>query len=276
MHPLLGRVEVSYPEPQKLPRRVIVTGANGSIGTALSDALEQRGVEVWRYDLPRFDVLRPITLRDAIWSWAPTLVYHLAADKHAPMGEDDPEDVTRVNVDGVINAVRAAEDCGSRVILASTCKAAAPETVYGASKLIGERIVLNARGTVARLFNVIESSRNVFKIWQDAVDAGEPLRVCEGTRRYYISLAEAVSFLLACADEAPGRYAPNPGTSVPTGVMARRFAPGHPVVLVAPRRGDRRVEPLAAPHERIVKHGVMLRIESPHDQTAALAGRMAA
>ena len=274
MHPLLGREEVAYPEPTSLPRRVVVTGSSGSIGTALCAALEERGCEVARFDLdrPGGDVVKtPIILRDAVWAWSPTIVYHLAADKHAPMGEDDPEAVTRVNVDGTLNAVRAAEDCGSRVILASTCKAAAPETVYGASKLIGERIVLNAGGTVGRLFNVVESSRNVFKIWGDAVAAGEPMLVCGGTRRYYISLAEAVSFLLALADVPSGRYAPNPGLSVRASVMAKRFAADHPHKIIEPRRGDRLSEPLYAPHERTVPYGKMMRVESPHDRQPARA-----
>jgi FlaA1/EpsC-like NDP-sugar epimerase len=265
---LLGRDEVAYPEPTSLAQRVLVTGARGSIGTALCNALRASGRDVWEYDLP-YDVLQPITLRDLIWGWGPGVVYHLAADKHAPMGEDSPVGVARVNIDGTINAVRAAEDCGSRVILASTCKAAAPETVYGASKLIAERIVLNSGGTVARLYNVIESSRNVFKTWQAAVDAGEPLEVCGGTRRFYISLNEAVSFLLAVADQPSGRYAPDPGLSVRTSVMARRFAPNHPQRIIEPRRGDRLSEPLCAAHERIVRVGEMVRIESPHDPARA-------
>src|SRR5688572_25213018 len=105
MHPLLGRDEIAYPEPTSLPKRVIVTGGAGSIGQALCAALRERGVEVDSFDLPHKDVLHRRTLCDAVAAWAPCLVYHLAADKHAPMGEDDPEAVTRVNVDGVINAV---------------------------------------------------------------------------------------------------------------------------------------------------------------------------
>src|SRR4051812_30487877 len=116
--------------------------------------LEQRGHEAVGADLDR-SVLSPGFASDA------DAAVHLAAHKFAGMGEELPEEVAHLNIVGTGNVVRAVP----KVVLASTCKAAAPITCYGASKLIAERIVLNAGGTVVRLVNVLGSSGSVTQIW---------------------------------------------------------------------------------------------------------------
>jgi FlaA1/EpsC-like NDP-sugar epimerase len=228
--------------------------------------LEARGHGVECFDLgvnPLADVRYPIDI-----GYVPGVVYHLAADKHAPSGEDHPFATQHVNIEGTRNALAL----GCRVILASTCKAAVPETVYGASKLIAERMVLNAHGVVGRLYNVRESNRNVFQAWDKQFEETSRIDVAPCTR-YFITLADAVTFLADLLSIQSGRYAPNPGAPHHMVNVARKWCrdrdvdPDDTIRMVERRRGDRVVEPLHAPHETIrsVPGRSFNQITSPHD-----------
>jgi FlaA1/EpsC-like NDP-sugar epimerase len=278
MHPLLARNETAYPKPTSLPKNVVVTGAGGSIGLSLCQSLKRQGHTVVGLDLPSCDIVKqPTKLRDVIWAHSPAVVYHLAADKHAPKGEDHPFETSRVNIEGTENVVHACLDVDARVILASTCKAAEPETCYGASKLIAERIVLNAGGTVGRLYNVVESHGNVFSVWADQRAKGKALTYVYEAKRFFISRGEAVSFLLSIADCKPGRYAPDPGAAHWMEDMCQRYAREHEKRTDIPaRRGDRLWEPMCAEHESMTKFGNRFLISSPHDAAAVKPTMVAA
>lgn len=116
---------------------VLITGAAGSLGRLLARELP----DAVATDVDTMDVTDPAAVQAAMAEHRPALVYHLAGAKHAPEGELDPGYVTRVNAVGTFN-VLAAVPQGCRVILASTCKAADPETAYGASKLIDRKSVV--------------------------------------------------------------------------------------------------------------------------------------
>ena len=269
-HPLLGREEHHYKPGQDI--RVLVTGAGGSIGNALPSSMFIKTDVTMAH--AAMDVLDPYAIRVFMEATKPEVILHLAADKHAPRGEEDPFVVARVNIEGTENIVKAASDYGARVVLASTCKAVEPETVYGASKLIAERIVLNAGGTVARLFNVIESSRNVFAIWEKSARDEGVIRATH-CRRYFITLREAVGFISwACGVCPAGRYLPDPGSSVLMTNMAVRWARAHQdecpleIQTINRRRGDRLTEPFCGKHEVVHETGIegIYRVTSPHDE----------
>jgi FlaA1/EpsC-like NDP-sugar epimerase len=268
---VLGRPVWSIPVGEPLSaladERVLVTGAAGSIGSALSKAL--LGIDHAATDVelafPEFlDVLDEY----ALWPLpAPTVIFHLAAAKHAPHGEVDPWEVTETNTFGTRNVLAYADSVGARVVFASTCKACDPETAYGASKLIAERMVLNAGGAVARFHNVVETSGNVFEIWR-GLDEDAPLPVADCERRF-IALEEAVALLLWCAVLPPARYAVNPGVARQMGSVAGDLYPGRPMVAMERRRGDRRREPLAGASESVHRLSEwLLRVSSPHEVAA--------
>ena len=218
--------------------RVVVTGANGSIGRALMAALpDAQGIDIddWDVTEPRLNEIEK----------QPELVFHLAASKDAPEGETDPEKVLRVNALGTANVL--ARWPSAKVILASTCKACDPETAYGASKLIAERMVLNAGGSVARFHNVIETSGNVFQTWRDTPE-DQPIAYTDCVR-YFIPISAAVNLLLATSHLPAGRYLTYPAFPRHMSDMARIYYPGRERVEIPRRRGDRIVEPLVADNE---------------------------
>ena len=267
---ILGRPEhppeIDTPLDELQRHRVLVTGADGSIGSAITMLLNNCGVSTIGTDIGDCDVTNRTMLDDVMARVKPTLVFHLAGAKHAPDGEIDPLDAATINITGTANVVRSTS---ARVVTASTCKSCDPETAYGATKLVAERITLNAGGSVARFYNVPESSGNVFEIWKALPDSDSiPVTMCE---RYFVSLNEALALLLWAAVLVPGRYAVAPGPPRDMFSVARALYPDRVRVGMPRRRGDRMDEPLHAVsetlHQTIVPN--IVRIESPHDPEAA-------
>lgn len=227
--------------------RVLVTGAAGSIGSVVVPQLRERDKTlVVATDVDELDVRNPGQVQDWVLRAKPHVILHLAGAKHAPEGEVSPRETTEINTLGTCNIVAAAGR--AKVVLASTCKAADPETVYGASKLIAEREVLNAKGVVVRYYNVRETQGNVFRHWE-ALPAGAPLPVTDSWR-YFITTEQAARLTIAALDFPSGRYTVDPGPAQHMGEVADKTWPGRKVVWVGRRRGDRHREPLHAKCER--------------------------
>jgi FlaA1/EpsC-like NDP-sugar epimerase len=258
---------------------VLITGACGSIGCEVQKLLKDTGVKVFATDIEELDV----TNKDQVDWWIhrthPDVVLHLAGAKHAPAGEEHPTDPLEVNAIGTRLVADAAYANGARLVTASTCKACDPETAYGASKLLAERITLNMGGTVARFHNVVETAGNVFEIWRNT-PTDQPLMVASACRRYFISLREAAHLAIWCLTQNGGRYCVDPGEprfmqSIATDLYAERE-----LITIEPRRGDRLIEPLHAQSETAsvgryktnprIPSGV-LRIDSVHDAVEVAA-----
>jgi FlaA1/EpsC-like NDP-sugar epimerase len=264
---VLGRPEHRIPvdEPLQVLRtqRIAVTGASGSIGQVLVPLLEASGIETFGMDIESADVREELDLVLVAGSSRFDVLVHLAGTKDAPEGELDPWRVCETNVLGTRNVIEAFP--GAKVVLASTCKAADPETAYGASKLLAERMVLNAGGVVARLFNVVETAGNVFEQWA-ALPEPEPLPVAKCSR-FFITLREALALLLWATILPTRRYGVAPGPRRRMEDVAKALYPRRPQRIIEPRRGDRRDEPVHGGSEHIgpapVEH--LVEISSPHD-----------
>jgi FlaA1/EpsC-like NDP-sugar epimerase len=269
VHPLLLREELVFPDPKVSGQRILVTGSKGSIGSMVSDKLTKLGANVHGLDvIDGFDVSDLATCMEIISEFRPHAIVHLAAEKYATSAEQDPYKVVNLNAHGTHYLCSTAKKFGVRkLVAATTCKSIEPETVYGASKLISDRIVLNHGYTVGRFFNVIESAGNVFEIWGERIKNKETLHVTP-CRRFFISANEAVNFITSLLGVKPGRYAPFPGDPVMITDMAERFAPGYPIEIHSPRRGDRLVEPLIGKHEKYKLKGNLMIIDNPHDHPA--------
>jgi len=259
LHDALQRMKTS---------RVLITGAHGSIGKVLEPILRHNQIASWPTDIEAMDVTDFDQVKQVVEYFKPTLILHLAADKHAPNGEEDPFTTTMINTYGTQNVLRAA-GTKAKLVITSTCKACAPETAYGASKLIAERMVLNAGGGVARLYNVVDTHGNVFRHWEQ-LDPQEPLPVTNCTR-FFISAHEAVGLLLWTAVMPSGRYTIDPGQRLPMSIVANHLYPMRAQVMIPSRRGDRLDEPRWAAHERALTMRStwpdwIRKIESPHDK----------
>jgi FlaA1/EpsC-like NDP-sugar epimerase len=230
VHPedLLGRETADFDEAALrgalAGRRVLVTGAGGSIGGELCRQIGRFGLsglhllgrgENQIYEIEhQLRALYPSLAIDAIIAdirdekgiarvigrVRPDTVYHAAAHKHVHYMEAYPEEAVANNVFGTVNLIRAAQAGGvGRFVMISTDKAVKPEGVMGATKRIAEFLVIDAaaRGAAPRFLtvrfgNVLGSRGSVVPLFMNQIRAGGPVTVSHAeATRFFMSLREA-------------------------------------------------------------------------------------
>lgn len=126
------------------------------------------------------------------------IIYHLAAIKHVPVCENQPEEAIKTNVFGTINAVRAAKRNFCDLVFLSTDKAENPNSQYGNTKAMAERIVLGAGFTVVRTGNIFGSSGSVIPLFINQIKTKNELKLTDGKMtRFFISVENLVEFILS-------------------------------------------------------------------------------
>jgi FlaA1/EpsC-like NDP-sugar epimerase len=231
-HRFLARLPLPQPSLQiqdALSRQsILVTGAGGSIGSALSVRLagiRPRALVLLEASDNRLSGLKKTLassnvgfalafvlgelgnadlLEKLFAVHAPTLVFHAAASKHVPLLEKQPFTAVKNNVFGTELLVSVASAHHAHVLLLSTDKAVAPTSIMGATKRIAEHIVRSSAGTALRLGNVLASSESVVQVFLQQLANHKPLTVTDpAARRYFLTIDEAVSLLLT-ASQAEG------------------------------------------------------------------------
>jgi len=238
--------------------KILVTGGDGSIGTKLIERMPS----AIQTDIVDLDITNEEKVSFYLNCLKPDIIINIAGAKHAPLGEEHIEETLSINTLGVINLLK--HKGSAKLIQCSTCKSANPETVYGATKLISERLVLNDGGVVARFFNVIETSGNVFEIWKDK----ETIEVTPHCNRFFISLDEAVGLLLRCITLKSGRYLVNSPKLINMIVVANACYPEKQKTFIKQRRGDRINEVWLATNEKITEYlfdDSIIKVVSSHD-----------
>ncbi|GAA1255209.1 nucleoside-diphosphate sugar epimerase/dehydratase [Pseudonocardia aurantiaca] len=218
-------------------RRVLVTGAGGSIGSELCRQIHRfepaellmldrdesalHGTQLSIHgtalldspDLILADIRDAETINAIFKERRPHVVFHAAALKHLPLLEQYPEEAWKSNVVGtrtVLEAARLADV--ERFVNISTDKAANPISVLGRSKRIGERLVAHvaaeAEGTLlsVRFGNVLGSRGSVLTTFAEQIAAGIPITVTHpDVTRFFMTIPEAVQLVIyAAAIGRPG------------------------------------------------------------------------
>ena len=257
---LLSRAPVRLdPEPVRAlvaGKRVLVTGAGGSIGSELARQIAASGPaqltlldaaeanlfhidrelgEAWP-QLPRRDVLcdvRDAARLDLVFAAEkPQIVFHAAALKHVTLVENHPCEGVRTNVLGSRNVAAAAKACGAaHLALISTDKAVAPASVMGATKRVAEAVVRQfgsseaTRVSVVRFGNVLGSAGSVVPIFQHQIARGGPVTLTDAqVERYFMTIPEAVQLVLRAVALSAVDAEP------PTGVLTLEM--GEPVKII--------------------------------------------
>ncbi|HEY2494557.1 MAG TPA: polysaccharide biosynthesis protein [Paenibacillus sp.] len=139
-------------------------------------------------------------------------VYHLAALKHVPVCEDQPDSALKTNVIGTQNVIDAAIENGvQKVIYVSTDKASSPSNTYGITKALGEKIVLHANTRSATRFacvrsgNVLGSTGSVIPLFKQQLEQGQDLSVTDPRMtRFFLTLNDAIHILLIAMENSRG------------------------------------------------------------------------
>ena len=245
-------------------RRVIVTGAGGTIGSELARQVAAFGpatlvlldngeYALWQIDLElaethphvnRKTVIADIRDKDRVAAifdaYRPELVFHAAALKHVPMVEANPLEGLLTNAVGTRHVADAARSVGAlAMVLISTDKAVNPTSVMGASKRLAEMYCqgldvaeLPHRGmrcVTVRFGNVLGSTGSVVPLFQRQLAKGGPLTVTHpDMQRYFMTVREAVGLVLQASVLGVG------GADLPAGREGGIFVldMGEPVKIV--------------------------------------------
>lgn len=207
-------------------RRVLVTGAGGSIGSelcrqiqafgpaslmmldrdesalhALQLSLDGRG-QLNTRDLILADIRDADCLAELFQERRPEVVFHAAALKHLSMLQMYPDEAMKTNVRGTQNVLEASASSGVDVFInISTDKAANPSSVLGESKRIAERVTAGFRDqgryVSVRFGNVLGSRGSVLTAFAEQIQAGGPITVTDpDVTRFFMTIGEAVQLVL--------------------------------------------------------------------------------
>lgn len=236
-------------------KRVVVTGAGGSIGSELcrqiAAARPASLVLLDRYENSLFQIhnelarnfaqvkLHPVIaditdvqrVQQVFDDARPHVVFHAAAHKHVPLMEDNPCEAVKNNVRGTRIVTEAALRCGAeRFVLISTDKAVNPTSVMGATKRVAELIVERLSGSQTTRFasvrfgNVLGSNGSVVPTFLAQIETGGPVTVTHPEmRRFFMLIPEAVQLVLhaAALDDPAALYVLEMGEQVKVVDMAR-------------------------------------------------------
>jgi FlaA1/EpsC-like NDP-sugar epimerase len=214
-------------------KRVVVTGAGGTIGSELARQVAAFGpgslvlidngeFALWQIDMELAethpsvrrqsliaDIRDEARIRSVFETIRPELIFHAAALKHVPIVEDNPLEGLMTNAAGTRHVADAGRATGAlAMVLISTDKAVNPTSVMGASKRLAEMycqaLDIGARDTGAgmrcitvRFGNVLGSTGSVVPLFQRQLARGGPLTVTHpDMRRYFMTVREAVGLVL--------------------------------------------------------------------------------
>jgi len=237
---LLGRDPVSFDLKSVASvfnaKRILITGAGGSIGSELCRQIAALGPEMLiifgqgensiyeikmelRKKFPRLNIEVLIaSVKDSekvgavIKKLKPHVVFHAAAYKHVDIMEDNPEEAFFNNVLGTLNVAQASQKCGvEKFILISSDKAVNPIGVMGASKRLAELLVqgfssngFDGQSTTkfmtVRFGNVLGSRGSVVQLFRRQIEEGRKLTVTHPeVRRYFMTIPEASMLIIQAA-----------------------------------------------------------------------------
>ena len=229
---LLGRASTSFESDAVWNfisgKRVLVTGAGGSIGselckqiglfapetlilldrdeTALLAAARGVGYVARNVRCEPFlaDIRDRATVRELFEAWRPEIVFHAAALKHLNVLEKFPAEAWKTNVEGTVNVLEeSARSNVSALVNISTDKAANPTSILGKSKKLGEQLTAWFGNKTGRAFvsvrfgNVFGSRGSVVPVLAEQIELGEPVTLTDpAATRYFMSVEEACHLVL--------------------------------------------------------------------------------
>jgi UDP-N-acetylglucosamine 4,6-dehydratase (inverting) len=259
---------------------VLVTGGTGSFGQRMAKSLLEKhspkAVRIYtRGELKQVEMERAFSkssklrfligdIRDrkrlARAMNGADVVIHAAALKHVPVCEYNPAEAVKTNINGAMNIVDAAIDSGvERVMALSTDKAVHPVNLYGATKAVMEKIIVQGnvygggkgpRFSCVRYGNVVGSSGSIVPLFIEQGKKGEITITDERMTRFWITLDQGVDFVTRCTAMMRGGEVFVPKIpSMRVTDLAKVVSPGAKVKLIGIRPGEKLHEALLTEDE---------------------------
>ena len=244
MEDLLGREEINLNTPEVIEflkgKKVLVTGAGGSIGRELCKQILSHGeikelcllgkgensIFESKQELERLkialgkeielstkicDIRNQSRVESIIAKFKPEIIYHAAAHKHVYLMEQNPCEAFENNVIGSRNLMElAAKYEVKNFVLISTDKAVNPTSIMGKTKRLAEKLLLSfakespgTKFTAVRFGNVLGSRGSVIKVWQRQIEEGKSITVTDKKAiRYFMTIPEASQLVIQAVTKA--------------------------------------------------------------------------
>ncbi len=265
-------------------KAILVTGGTGSFGKNFVEKILQKYPDIKRLVIYSRDELKQYEMaKDYPQSKFPQvrffigdirdlerfkraceeidIIIHAAALKHVPIGEYNPDEFIKTNIGGAQTVVDAALATNVKIVVAlSTDKAAAPINLYGATKLVSDKLFISAnnikgkkdvRFSVVRYGNVLGSRGSVIPFFIEKAKSGDELPITDmGMTRFNISLEEGVNLVLWVIENALGGeiFVPKiPSYKIET--VARAIAPNVKLKEIGIRTGEKLHEEMITPSD---------------------------
>jgi len=215
-------------------REILITGGTGTLGKALTRELikdnSYKGIRIFSRDEEKHRVMREefgnnkrisylvgdVADKDRLFRAmnGVDIVIHTAAMKQVPACEENPIEAVKTNINGTVNVI----DCAinnevEKVFFISTDKAVKPLNLYGATKCVAEKLIIDAnlysphktKFSCCRYGNILGSRGSVLKIWEDQIDNGLDITVTSlPMTRFWLKKEVAVKFILTCISNMHG------------------------------------------------------------------------
>ncbi len=268
-------------------KTILVTGGTGSFGKKFTkillaeknpqkviifsrDELKQHEMRVTGYNDPRLRYfIGDVRDRDRLLRamHGVDIVVHAAALKQVPACEYNPMEAIKTNIQGTSNVAEAALDAGvSKVLALSTDKAVSPANLYGGTKLVAEKLIVQSNNYAAgratryscvRYGNVVGSRGSVVPLFLKLRASGKITITDERMTRFWLSLEQGVQFVINCIEQMEGGevFVPKiPSTTVVD--LAKAIAPDAEIEIIGIRPGEKLHEDLLSVDE--ARHSVEL------------------
>lgn len=260
-------------------KTVLVTGGTGSFGRKFAEAvlrhqnpkalrvfsrgelLQHEMQQAFRDDRLRF-FIGDVRDRNRLYRAMAgvDIVIHAAALKQVPTAEYNPIEAVRTNINGAVNVIDAAVDSGvGKVMAISTDKAVHPVNLYGATKMVMERLFTQAnvysgpgkaKFSCVRYGNVVGSRGSVVPLFLQQKKTGSISITDPRMTRFWITLEEGVQFVISCLDRMQGGEVFVPRIpSMRITDLADAIAPGVTSEVVGIRPGEKLHEVLLTEDE---------------------------
>jgi FlaA1/EpsC-like NDP-sugar epimerase len=213
-------------------KRILISGGSGSWGRELTKQLLEMDPEkiiiFSRGELAQVEMQRSFNgsqieyiigdVRDAdavdrLFNRGIDIVFHLAALKHVPVCENQPQEAIKTNINGTTNLINAAVKYNiEKFIDVSTDKAVAPTNLYGFTKAVGEKLTIQANNLTKstdfvciRGGNVLGSNGSVVPLFISQIKKKNKITITDGSMtRYFLTLSQAIHLLFQAAIESVG------------------------------------------------------------------------
>ena len=214
-------------------KNILITGGSGSFGRKFTEIIlkehDPKSVRIFsRGELKQFEMhnhfkdnrlrflIGDVRDKDRLYRAMNNvdIVIHAAALKQVPTCEYNPIEAIRTNVDGSVNLIDAAIDCSvERVMAISTDKAVHPVNLYGATKMVAEKLFIQANSyaggrkkifSCVRYGNVVGSRGSVIPAFRDQKETGTITITDNRITRFWITLDHGVHFVIDCIERMEG------------------------------------------------------------------------